>query len=650
VIRERALPGPVHQHSSPSPSTGELPAELADLGHLPWMARLTALCLAALLAVWGIELLWPAAPGPLLAVLYLVAYLSGGFYSVRASWAILRKGQFDVNVLMVGAALGAAAIGYAHEGAVLMFLFSLAGTLQTYALGRTHRSIEALLDMTPKEATRERGGGEQRVPVEALAVGDVVVVRPGEQVPADGRVLSGASAVNEASITGESLPVDKAPGDRVFAGTLNGQGMLRVEVATPVEDSALARIVDLMRSAQQQKARSQDFTDRVVGRYYAYAVVAITLLAIVVPPLAMGWSWGAAFYRAMTLMVVASPCALVISIPAAVLSALARSGRDGALFKGGAHLEAAAGIRAVVFDKTGTLTYGRFRVARVVPFGGRSEVELLRAAAAVEHGSEHHLAKAIVARAVELGLDLLPATDFEALTGVGARATVEGRVVTVAKPARDALPPEAVAALDALEADAHTVVVVSAPEPSGMIAMADTIRPGASETVAALKARGIAVALLTGDNARAAAALGRRLGLDDVRAGLLPEGKVAAIRELRERYGPVAMVGDGVNDAPALAAADLGVAMGAAGTDVAIETADVLLMGDDVGRIPAVLGLATAARRVVRQNLAASAAVMMLAMLLALSGVLPLSLGVVVHEGSTLVVVANGLRLLAHRD
>jgi Cd2+/Zn2+-exporting ATPase len=634
-----------------TPRRAEAPApELAEIAHLPAMVRLTAACLVALAAGWSIELLWPAAPAALVGALYAVSYLTGSYFSVREALKTLRDRRFDVNFLMIAAALGAAAVGYPKEGAVLMFLFALAGTLETYALGRTHQSIRALLDLTPEVATVERDGAHVQVPVEALRVGDVAVVRPGERIPADGRVLRGESSVDEATITGESLPADKAPGARVFAGTLNRQGLLAVEVLAGVGDSTVARIVELMRSAREQKARSQDFTDRVVGRYYTYAVVGLTLLAAVVPPLALGWTWTDAFYRAMTLMVVASPCALVISIPAAVLSALARSGRDGALFKGGAHLEAAAGVRAVVFDKTGTLTTGRFRVARVVPLGGRGEVEVLRAAAAVEQGSEHPLAQAIVAAARERGLALPAPERFEALTGVGARAWVDGKMVLVAKPRRDALPAAAIAELDGLEADAHTVVVLSNAAPWGLIALADTPRPRAVETVAALKERGYAVVMLTGDNARAAAAIGRRLGIDEVRAGLLPDGKVVAVRELRQRYGPVAMVGDGVNDAPALAAADLGVAMGAAGTDAAIESADVLLMSDDVSRLPALLGLAGAARVVIRQNLVVASLVMLAAVTLALVGVLPLSLGVVVHEGSTLVVVANGLRLLAHRD
>jgi Cd2+/Zn2+-exporting ATPase len=626
-----------------------LAPELGALAHLPLMARLTAACLTGVVLGSALEAWWPTLPWGVPHAFYALAYLTGGYFSVREAWRALRAHQFDVNFLMVAAALGAASIGYEREGAVLMFLFSLAGTLETYALGRTHQSIQALLDMAPKEATVERDGRELRVPVEELRVGDVVVVRPGGQIPADGRVVRGASSVNEASITGESLPVDKTPGDRVFAGTLNGQGLLAIEVSAPVHDSTLARIVELMRTAREQKARAQDFTDRVVGRYYAYAVVGITLVAILVPPFALGWSWTAAFYRAMTLMVVASPCALVISIPAAVLSALARSGRDGALFKGGAHLETAARVRVVVFDKTGTLTTGRFRVARVVPFGDRTEREVLRAAAAVEQGSEHPLAAAITAHARELGLVLPAVEEFEAMAGVGARARVDGVQLRVAKPARETLGPAALAALDALEADAHTVVVLSGSEPWGMIALADTVRPPAAGVVAALKERGYAVALLTGDNARAGAALGRRLGIDEVRAGLLPDGKVAAIRELRARYGPVAMVGDGVNDAPALAAADLGIAMGAAGTDAAIESADVLLMSDDVARIPPMFALAGAAQKVIRQNLVVAAAVVLVAMVLALVGILPLSLGVVVHEGSTLVVVANGLRLLAWR-
>jgi Zn2+/Cd2+-exporting ATPase len=289
-----------------------LAPELGELAHLPLMARLTAACLATLLAASALEAWWPSLPSGIPHALYAAAYVTGGYFSVREAWRALRQRQFDVNFLMVAAALGAASIGYEREGAVLMFLFSLAGTLETYALGRTHQSIQALLDMAPKEATVERDGAETRVPVEELRVGDVAVVRPGEQVPTDGRVVRGASSVNEASITGESVPADKAVGDRVFGGTLNGQGLLAVEVAVPVHDSALARIVELMRTAREQKARSQDFTDRVVGRYYTYAVVALASLAALVPPLFLGWTWAEAFYRAMTLMVVASPCALVI--------------------------------------------------------------------------------------------------------------------------------------------------------------------------------------------------------------------------------------------------------------------------------------------------------------------------------------------------
>src|SRR5581483_6126607 len=335
----------------------ELSDEDRKLAALPWIIRLTAICLATLILGWALEDL-TALPHALIWSLYAVAYLSGGFYSVQEAWASLRERRFDVNVLMIVAALGAAAAGQPREGAVLMFLFSLSNTLETYAMGRTHASIRALLDMTPKEAEVYRDGALVRVPVEELEIDELVLVRPGGQVPADGFVVTGESAVTEASITGESLPVEKLPGSRVFAGTINGQGALDVRVTTAVENSTLARIVQVVREAREQKAQSQDFTDRVIGQYYAYAVVGITLLALLVPLLLLGWDLRTTFYRAMTLMVVASPCAVVISIPAALLSALASAARGGVLFKGGRHLESAAQVWVVAFDETGTMISG----------------------------------------------------------------------------------------------------------------------------------------------------------------------------------------------------------------------------------------------------------------------------------------------------
>ncbi|HWQ13295.1 MAG TPA: heavy metal translocating P-type ATPase [Roseiflexaceae bacterium] len=676
------------------PAAPRMPEE-EELAALPWMIRLTALCLLTVAAGWLVED-YTALPRWLPWLLYAVAYASGGYYSVQDAWQTLRQRQFDVNFLMIVAAAGAAAVGQPREGAILMFLFSLSGTLETYAMGRTHASIRALLDMAPKEAEVYRGGRLERVPVEELRVGEVVLVRPGAQIPADGVVVKGESAVNEASITGESIPADKRPGSRVFAGTIAVQGALEVQVAAPVADSTLARIVQVVREAREQKARSQDFTDRVIGQYYAYAVVGLTLLAIAVPLLFLGWDLPTTLYRAMTLMVVASPCALVISIPAALLSALASAARSGVLFKGGRHLEAAARVRVVAFDKTGTLTTGRPGVVAVVPIadcrlqiadcgehgeaqraprtnlqssmfnlqsaivnrepapddplGTLDEAQLwiFAAAAAIERSSEHPLARAIVRGAEERGLAALEASGFQALPGAGATAMVGGRALRIGRPALFELAPEAAAAVAAQERQGRTVVVLGDERRAlGLIAIADTVRPEAAAAVARLKAIGVQrVVLLTGDNRYAAEAIGRAMGVDEVRAGLLPHQKVEAVRDLQERYGPTAMVGDGVNDAPALATAALGVAMGVAGTDVALESADVLLMGDDLSRLPAALLLARRAQRIVRQNLAFAFTVMASLMVMALLGTIPLPLAVVGHEGSTLIVVANGLRLL----
>ncbi len=656
-----------------------LTPEDAELAALPWMIRLTALTLITVIAGWIIED-FTALPGWIAWTLYAVAYASGGFYSIQEAWDTLKQRQFDVNFLMIVAAVGAAVVGQPREGAILMFLFSLSGTLETYAMGRTHASIRALLDMTPREAEVYRDDTLLRVPVEDLRLDEIVLVRPGAQVPADGVVVRGESALNESSITGESMPVEKRPGARVFAGTINGQGALDVRVTATVENSTLSRIVQVVREAREQKAKSQDFTDRVIGQYYAYAVVGITLLAIIIPLTFLGWDLGTTLYRAMTLMVVASPCALVISIPAALLSALAASARGGVLFKGGRYLEAAAQVKVVAFDKTGTLTTGRPGVVAVVPLSSAAEdlaavaagvelpahemppvpddmlgpmtseqARLFSLAAAVERPSEHPLARAIVRGADERGVPVIVATGFESLTGSGAMATINGRRLTIGRPMLFDLTPEVEAQIAAQQEQGRTVVALGSGRVVwGLIAVADTVRPEAAAAVATLKRIGIErVVLLTGDNRQVADAMGRALGVDEVRAELLPHEKVEAVRELQQRYGPVAMVGDGINDAPALASAALGVAMGAAGTDVALESADVLLMGDDLSRLPGALRLARRARSIVRQNLAFAFAVMATLMVFALFGAIPLPLGVVGHEGSTLIVVANGLRLLA---
>jgi len=655
----------------------QLSAEEAEISQLPWMIRLTITCLLATILGWVVSIERLNMPAFVPWLFYAIAYASGGYYSIQEAWQTLKERQFDVNFLMIIAALGAAAIDQPREGAVLMFLFSLSNTLETYAMGRTHASIRALLDMAPQAADVYRDGQIMRVPVDILRVGEVVLVRPGAQIPADGLVIKGESAVNEASITGESLPVEKRVGLKVFAGTLNGQGALDVRVTTEVGDSTLARIVQVVREAREQKAQSQDFTDRVIGQYYAYAVVGITLLAILMPLIFLGADVPGTLYRAMTLMVVASPCALVISIPAALLSALASAARGGVLFKGGRHLEAAARVKVVAFDKTGTLTTGRPGVVALIPVGGPGrlpdslpclacypkpdddqlgdltpeQIRLLSVAAGIERSSEHPLAHAILNSAEEREIPIPDASDFEAQAGAGATATVLGRAMRIGRPSMfGQLTPDVAIEVHAQEIQGRTVVALGDDVPWGLIAIADTVRPEAASAVAQLKTAGVErVVLLTGDNNSVATALGTALGVDEVRAELLPHQKVEAIKALQEHYGPVAMVGDGVNDAPALATAALGVAMGAAGTDVALETADMLLMGDDLGRLPGALALARRARTVIRQNLAFAFAVMASLMLLAIVGNIALPLGVVGHEGSTLIVVANGLRLLIRR-
>jgi Cd2+/Zn2+-exporting ATPase len=513
----------------------EITPEEAEIADLPQMIRFTITCLIATAIGWildgraNISFWIPAA-------FYIVAYGFGGYYSLLESIDSLKKREFDVNTLMIVAALGAAAMGEPREGALLMFLFSLSGTLETYAMGRTHASICSLIAMTPREAELLIAGETRITSVEAIVPGDVVLVRPGAQIPADGLIRSGDSTVNEASITGESMPVEKHPGAKVFAGTLNGRG-LEVEVTADASQSTSARIVSVVREAREQKATSQDFTDRVIGVYYAYAVVIVTLLAIAVGRIFLDETWSATVYRAMTLMVVMSPCALVISIPAALLSALARAARDGVLFKGGRQLEAAATVKVVAFDKTGTLTTGRPGVVAIIPVGepGRlhtlmvdpstqtipaddqmgkltaDQMHLLMVAAAVELPSEHPLARAVVQSAKERGLTIPEATEFKAVIAAGATAVVNGQRLRVGKPMLFGMvTPDIMIEVQAQQRSGNTVIAVgSDDEIWGLIAIADTIRPEAQRALRDLRSAGYRLALLTGDNEHVARALAK---------------------------------------------------------------------------------------------------------------------------------------------
>jgi Cd2+/Zn2+-exporting ATPase len=611
------------------------------------MALATALCLLALVTAWAGSR--AGLPRQAVLGLYLAAYLAGGFYSTKRVIGELRQGSVTVDLLMLAAALGAAAIDAWAEGAVLLFLFSLSNTLESFVLGRTRRAIEALMDLTPEEATVRRGAGLQRVPVGELRPGELVLVRPGERVPVDGVLRAGSTAIDQSPMTGESIPVEKAPGDQVFAGTLNQQGAIDVEVVRLASDTTLARMVRLVSEAQAGRARSQRFTDW-FGQRYTFAVLGAAALTLLVPLL-----WGSPFaeslYRAMTVLVVASPCAVVISIPATILAAITSAARGGVLVKGGAHLETLATIKAVCFDKTGTLTVGRPEVVEVEAAEGQTPESVLRLAASVERLSEHPLARAVVRAASDRGIEPLPAEDAQALVGSGIEARVEGRVIRVGKVQDEGAMEAALgAATERLRSAGQTVVFVAEGERIlGLLAIADTLRPGAAESIERLRGLGVQhMCVLTGDNALVARAIAEPLGLE-FGADLLPEAKLARIRQMRERYGPIAMVGDGINDAPSLAVADVGVSLGGAATDVALETADVVLLADDLRRLPAALELSRRAGRVIRQNLVFAFAVMLGLLGVTYFATLPLPLAVLGHEGSTVLVILNGLRLLAPR-
>ncbi len=591
------------------------------------------------------------------ALLYAAAYAFGGYFGLLESLQALKERHLNVDLLMILAALGAAAIGQPAEGAVLLFLFSLSNTLQSYAMDRSRRAIESLLDLRPAIALRKAGEDFVETPVEALRLGDIVLVRPGERFPIDGKVTDGQSEVDQSPITGESVPVSKAPGDDVFAGTVNGHAALEVRVTRLAEDTTLARIVKMVEEAQSTKAQTQQALDAFEERY-AIFVLGAAILLIAIPTLFLGEAFQPAFYRAMTWLVVASPCALVISTPASFLSAIANAARHGVLFKGGSHLETAARIKVVAFDKTGTLTQGTPTLTTIQPWEDTQEDELLRLIASVEARSEHPLAQAIVQAAQERGLTISQAEGFRALVGQGVEGRVEGRKIWIGNERLFAergltIPQRLLQQIQAVEESGQTAMLAYDATQSrwlGTLGMADTLRQDALQMIQGLKALGIErVVMLTGDNARVAAKIAQQAGVDEFHAGLLPQNKVTILEQLRKRYGPIAMVGDGINDAPSLATADLGIAMGAAGTDVAIETADVVLMSDDLVKIPYVLGLARRARTVVWQNLTFALSVIVLLVAGAFGAHLPLTLGVFGHEGSTVLVVLNGLRLLTYK-
>jgi heavy metal translocating P-type ATPase len=616
-----------------------------SLGEIRWAAGALALFLLGGIAQVG------GAPVPVYWGLYLACYAVGGWEPAWAGIQALREKTLDVDLLMIVAAIGAAAIGQVFDGALLIVIFATSGALEAFATRRTEDAVRGLTDLAPEQAILIEGdGAERQVAAVGLAVGNRVLVRPGERIPADGRVTAGASEVDQASITGEPLPVDKAVGDEVFAGTSNGTGVLTVEVTRPARDSVVARIATMVEEASATKAQTQLFIEKVEQRYSIGVVVAT--LAIFAVPLLAGENLQGALLRAMTFMIVASPCAIVLATMPPLLSALANASRHGVLVKSAVVMERLGTATVVALDKTGTLTGGTPAVVAVhpLPDGPCSGEDLLALAAAAEAPSEHPIGRAIVTAARERSMDLLPMTDFRAEVGSGVSATVANRTVTVGSPTSATVSgiPAIAAMVEGEQTMGRTAVVVSLDgRPVGVLALADRVRPEAAQAIAALRdSTDAEPVLLTGDNPRAAATLAAQVGVTDVRAGLLPQDKVTAVRELQRGGHRVLLVGDGVNDAPALAAADIGVAMGGMGSDLALSSADAVIVRDDLGTLAGVTRLSRRARRLIVQNLTIAATVIAVLVTWDLVGHLPLPLGVAGHEGSTILVALNGLRLL----
>lgn len=613
--------------------------------------RMRLLLVSAALLGAGLLAELAGVAGPGVSAVYALAVLVGGYYPVRSAWSSLRRRSVSINTLLVLATLGAVGLGLWGEAALLVVIFSLGEVLEAYAVDRARGAVRALVALVPTEATVLRGGVPLRVSTAEVAVGEVVRVRPGEKIPVDGVVVEGVSAVDQAPITGESIPVEKHPGSEVFAGTLNGRGSLDVRVSKPAEDTTIAKVVHLVEAAQRRKGRAQRFSER-FGEVYTPIMLGVAGLVAVVPPLAFGEPFEGWLYRALVVLVVSCSCALVLSVPVAVVAGITSAARRGVMIKGGAYLEAIGGVRAVAFDKTGTLTLGRPEVTELVAAPGATEEEVLRMAAALEARSEHPLAEAILRAAEARGLEPPPVARFESITGRGVRGEVDGSLVFVGSPAfleeRAPLPASLREAVDRLQHEGKTVVLVGrADRLLGAVAVADGLKPNARAVVERLRALGIAhVVMLTGDNRRTAEAIGREAGVDEVRPELLPEDKIEAVRALQRRYGAIAMVGDGINDAPALAQADVGIAMGVMGTDVALETADIALMADDLDHLADAVEISRRTRANIRQNIGVALAAMGTLVTAALLGWMTVTEGLILNEGSALLVIANALRLL----
>lgn len=617
---------------------------------LPWWQQprhvLTTISGAFLALGLATQLL--GAPTLASTALYAVAIVSGGYSIARAGLLSLRARTLDINLLMILAALGAAVIGAWVEGAAVVFLFSVANLLQAYSVDRTRNAVRSIMELTPQEALVRRDGHETMVPVERVQVGEVIIVKPGQRIPMDGTVVAGSSMVNEAPITGESTPRPKQAHYAALAGSLNLQGTLEIQVTKPFQETVLAKVLNLVEAAQAQRAPTQQFVER-FARYYTPAVVGLAAAVSVLPPLLLGEPLRPWLYRGLALLVVACPCALVISTPISIFSAITAAARRGILIKGGAYLEALGKVSTVVFDKTGTLTWGCTYVTDVATHNGYSADEVLRLAASIEQQAEHPMAHAIVWEAKHRGLTPDTIHDFESLPGMGARAGVNGGTYYIGQARLFSNPPDEnlVREMKRLQTEGKIVVLVGPKEhPLGLIALFDDIRVSAAPAVQGLRSLGINdIMMLSGDHTPTARAVATKLEIPNVQAELMPEDKLKVVREVRQQR-PVAMVGDGVNDAPALAASTVGVAMGTVGTDTALETADVVLMSDDLTKLPRAIRLSRRTLGIIKQNIAFSIALKLALVALVFPGWLTLWLAILGDVGATMLVIANALRLL----
>ncbi len=605
----------------------------------------------------GSEGIGPTGGPAVLAVgLYVAGILAGLSMVLPKAWRSAKRLRPDMNLLMTVAVIGAASIGQWFEAVTVAFLFAVSLLLESWSVGRARRAIAALMDLAPALArVREEGGGEREVAPRGVPVGAVFLVRPGEKIPLDGRVLQGESDVNQAPITGESVPVPKRPEDEVFAGTINGDGVLEIESTKPATDTTLARIIRMVGQAQSRRAPSEKWVEK-FARIYTPVVMLLALATLLLPPLVLGGSWADWLYRSLVLLVIACPCALVISTPVSIVAALAAAARNGVLVKGGVFIETPAHLQAVAMDKTGTLTEGKPAVVDVVPLSGHDETELVERAAAMESHSNHPLARAIVAAAEDRGIRVEPADDFEIIQGKGATARWGGRLYWLGShrflEERGQETPAVHEQLESMSAAGRTVVVVGHDDHvCGFLTLADRLRDTSRSAIRQLRAAGVKhVVMLTGDNEGTAQAIAKETGIDEVQAELLPEDKVRAVASLVAKYGSVAMIGDGVNDAPALARATLGIAMGAAGSDAAIETADIALMSDDLAKLPWLVRHSRRTLAIIRQNITFALAVKALFVVLTFAGFASLWAAIAADMGASLIVIFNGLRLLDAGD